>query len=101
MADQSRAVHHSKRLLRIDHESRTSARRSSISIWLVPAMISLAARVRKAIVQKNRYIVFQALTHTVDGLNPVAVRIFAKSHDETQSSEYAAAPRLTSVFLEN
>jgi hypothetical protein len=35
----------------------------------------------------NRYIVFQALTHTL-GLNPAAVRVFSKCHDARNLAEY-------------
>lgn len=36
---------------------------------------------------ENRYIVFQALTHTL-GLNPAVVRVFSKCHDVRNLAEY-------------
>ena len=36
---------------------------------------------------RKRYIVFQALTHTV-GMNPVVMRIFSKCHDLRNLAEY-------------
>ena len=49
---------------------------------------ALAALRRKGYRSENRFTVFQALPHTVDGLDPVAVRIFAKSHNERNLAEY-------------
>jgi hypothetical protein len=49
---------------------------------------ALAALRQKGYRSENRFMVFQALTHTVDGLDPVAVRIFAKSHNERNLAEY-------------
>jgi len=49
---------------------------------------ALAALRQKGYRSENRFTVFQALTHTVDGLDPVAVRIFAKSHNERNLAEY-------------
>src|SRR5712671_1626028 len=49
---------------------------------------ALAALRQKGYRSENRFTVFQVLTHTVDGLDPVAVRIFAKSHNECNLAEY-------------
>ncbi len=49
---------------------------------------ALAALRQKGYRSENRFTVFQVLTHTVDGLDPVAVRIFAKSHNERNLAEY-------------
>jgi hypothetical protein len=49
---------------------------------------ALAALRQKGYRSENRFTVFQALPHTVDGLDPVAVRIFAKSHNERNLAEY-------------
>jgi len=49
---------------------------------------ALAALRQKGYRSENRFTVFQALPHTVDGLDPVAVRIFAKSHSERNLAEY-------------
>ena len=49
---------------------------------------ALAALRQKGYRSENRYTVFQALVHTVEGLDPVAVRIFAKCHIERNLAEY-------------
>jgi hypothetical protein len=49
---------------------------------------ALAALRHKGYRSENRFTVFQALTHTVDGLDPLAVRIFAKGHSERNLAEY-------------
>lgn len=50
--------------------------------------LALAALRQKGYRSENRYAVFQALAHTIDGLDPTAVRIFAKSHNERNLAEY-------------
>jgi hypothetical protein len=50
--------------------------------------LALAALRQKGYRSENRFTVFQALPHTVDGRDPVAVRIFAKSHNEHNLAEY-------------
>ena len=49
---------------------------------------ALAALRQKGYRSENRFTVFQALAHTVDGLDPLAIRIFAKSHNERNLAEY-------------
>lgn len=49
---------------------------------------ALAALRLKGYRSENRYIVFQALAHTVEGFDPVAIRIFDKSHNERNLAEY-------------
>jgi hypothetical protein len=49
--------------------------------------LALAALRQKGYRSENRFTVFQALPHTVDGLDPVAVRIFA-NHNERNLAEY-------------
>ena len=49
---------------------------------------ALAALRQKGYRSDKRYTVFQALAHTVEGLDPVAVRIFAKCHNERNLAEY-------------
>jgi hypothetical protein len=49
---------------------------------------ALAALRLKGYRSENRFAVFQALTHTVEGLDPTAVRIFGKSHNERNLAEY-------------
>jgi hypothetical protein len=50
--------------------------------------LALAALRQKGYRSENRYTVFQALVHTVEGLDPSAVRIFAKAHNERNLAEY-------------
>jgi hypothetical protein len=50
--------------------------------------LALAALRQKGYRSENRYTVFQALAHTIEGLDPAAVRIFAKSHNERNLAEY-------------
>src|SRR5580693_10814994 len=49
---------------------------------------ALAAVRLKGYRSENRYVVFQALAHTVEGLDPAATRIFGKSHNERNLAEY-------------
>src|ERR1700759_2782437 len=49
---------------------------------------ALAALRPKGYRTENRFTVFQALAHTVDGLDPLAIRIFAKGHSERNLAEY-------------
>ena len=49
---------------------------------------ALAALRLKGYRSENRYIVFQALAHTTEGLDPTAIRIFDKSHNERNLAEY-------------
>src|SRR5271163_3488000 len=49
---------------------------------------ALAALRQNGYRSENRYTVFQALAHTVEGLDAVAVRIFAKCHNERNLAEY-------------
>ncbi len=50
--------------------------------------LALAALRQKGYRSENRYTVFQALVHTVEGLDPTAVRIFSKAHNERNLAEY-------------
>jgi hypothetical protein len=50
--------------------------------------LALAALRLKGYRSENRYVVFQALAHTVEGLDPMAIRIFAKAHNERNLAEY-------------
>jgi len=49
---------------------------------------ALAALRHKGYRSESRYAVFQSLIHTVDGIDPTAVRIFSKSHDARNLAEY-------------
>jgi hypothetical protein len=49
---------------------------------------ALAALRQKGYRAEKRFSVFQTLAHTVDGFDAVAVRIFAKSHNERNLAEY-------------
>lgn len=48
---------------------------------------ALAALRQKGYRSNNRFTVFQALIHTIDGLEPLAVRIFAKIYNERNLAE--------------
>src|ERR1700683_2806269 len=48
---------------------------------------ALAALRQHGYRSENRYVVFQALTHTV-GLNPAVMRVFSKCHDARNLAEY-------------
>src|SRR5580693_7319626 len=48
---------------------------------------ALAALRQKGYRSENRYVVFQALAHTI-GLEPAAIRIFGKCHNERNLAEY-------------
>src|SRR5580692_7921640 len=48
---------------------------------------ALAALRLKGYRSENRYVVFQALAHTIEGLDPTAIRIFDKCHNERNLAE--------------
>jgi hypothetical protein len=50
--------------------------------------LALAALRQKGYRSENRFTAFQALAHTVEGLDATAVRIFAKCHNERNLAEY-------------
>ncbi len=60
---------------------------------------ALAALRQKGYRSENRFTVFQALVHTVDGLDPTAVRIFAKSHNERNLAEYEGRTEVDEQLL--
>ena len=60
--------------------------------------LSLAALRRCGYRSSNRYIVFQALQHTL-GLEPDVWRVLAKCHEVRNLGEYWAAPGLEDTLL--
>lgn len=50
--------------------------------------LALAALRLKGYRSENRFTVFQALVHTIDGFDSTAIRIFSKSHNERNLAEY-------------
>lgn len=50
--------------------------------------LALAALRLKGYRSENRFTVFQALVHTIDGFDPTAIRIFGKCHNERNLAEY-------------
>jgi len=76
-----------KRLADSRNESLASESRFDLAYGAAHGL-ALAALRQKGYRSENRFTVFQALAHTVDGLNPTAVRIFAKSHNERNLAEY-------------
>jgi hypothetical protein len=61
--------------------------------------LALAALRQKGYRSENRYIVFQALAHTVEGLDPTAVRIFSKAHNERNLAEYEGRTEVDKQLL--
>ncbi|MFA4994526.1 MAG: hypothetical protein WC521_04395 [Bdellovibrionales bacterium] len=49
---------------------------------------ALAALRREGYRSENRFLVFQCLSHTVDGIEQADVRIFSKCHDARNLAEY-------------
>ena len=49
---------------------------------------ALAALRREGYRSENRFLVFQCLSHTVDGIEQAEVRIFSKCHDARNLAEY-------------
>jgi hypothetical protein len=60
---------------------------------------ALAALRQNGYRSENRFAVFQALAHTVQGLDPVAVRIFAKCHNERNLAEYEGRTEVDEQLL--
>jgi hypothetical protein len=60
---------------------------------------ALAALRQKGYRSENRFTAFQVLTHTVDGLDTVAIRIFAKSHNERNLAEYEGRTEVDEPLL--
>jgi hypothetical protein len=60
---------------------------------------ALAALRLKGYRSENRFSVFQALTHTVEGLDPTAIRIFGKSHNERNLAEYEGRTEVDEQLL--
>lgn len=60
---------------------------------------ALAALRQKGYRSENRFTVFQALAHTVEGLDPAAIRIFSKSHDERNLAEYEGRTEIDGQLL--
>jgi hypothetical protein len=50
--------------------------------------LALAPLRQKGYRSENRFTVFQALAHTVEGLDPPAIRIFGRAHNERNLAEY-------------
>jgi hypothetical protein len=60
---------------------------------------ALAALRLKGYRSENRYTVFQALAHTIEGLAPTAIRIFGKSHNERNLAEYEGRTEVDAQLL--
>jgi hypothetical protein len=59
---------------------------------------ALAALRQHGYRSENRYVVFQALTHTV-GLNPAVMRVFSKCHDARNLAEYQGQTEVDQQLL--
>jgi len=62
---------------------------------------ALAALRQKGYRSGSRFAVFQALAHTVEGLDPVAIRIFAKCHNERNLAEYEGRTEVDERLLKD
>jgi hypothetical protein len=62
--------------------------------------LALAALRREGYRPEHRYIVFQALTHTV-GLSPAIARVFSKAHDARNLAEYEGAIEVDEQLLKD
>lgn len=60
---------------------------------------ALAALRQKGYRSEKRFTVFQALAHTIEGLDPAAVRIFAKAHNERNLMEYEGRTEIDERLL--
>jgi hypothetical protein len=61
--------------------------------------LALAALRHKGYRSEKRFTVFQALAHTVQGLDPLAVRIFSKCHNERNLAEYEGRTEVDEQLL--
>jgi hypothetical protein len=61
--------------------------------------LALAALRLKGYRSENRFTVFQALVHTVEGLHPACVRIFSKAHNERNLAEYEGRTEVDEQLL--
>jgi len=62
--------------------------------------LALAALRQAGYRSENRYVVFQALTHTV-GLNPAVARVFSKAHDVRNLAEYEGVAEVDEQLLKD
>jgi hypothetical protein len=76
-----------KRLADAQNEDLAAESRFDLAYGAAHAF-ALAALRLKGYRSENRFTVFQALAHTVEGLDPTAIRIFSKSHNERNLAEY-------------
>lgn len=76
-----------KRLADAQNESLSAESRFDLAYGAAHGF-SLAALRLKGYRSENRYVVFQALAHTIEGFDPTAIRIFAKSHNDRNLAEY-------------
>jgi hypothetical protein len=76
-----------KRFADVKNESLSAESRFDLAYGAAHGF-ALAALRLKGYRSENRFVVFQALTHTVEGLDLTAVRIFAKCHNERNLAEY-------------
>jgi hypothetical protein len=61
---------------------------------------ALAALRREGYRSENRFLVFQCLSHTVDGIEQAEVRIFSKCHDARNLAEYEGYTEVDERLLE-
>ena len=61
---------------------------------------ALAALRQSGYRSNNRYVVFQALVHTLDGLDPTVSRVLAKCHNERNLAEYEGRTEVDEKLLD-
>ncbi len=87
-----------KRLADAGNESLSAESRFDLAYGAAHGF-ALAALRLKGYRSENRFAVFQALAHTVEGLDPTAIRIFGKSHNERNLAEYAGRTEVDERLL--
>jgi hypothetical protein len=87
-----------KRLADARNESLASESRFDLAYGAAHGF-ALAALRQKGYRSENRFTVFQALAHTVDGLDSAAIRIFSKAHNERNLAEYEGRTEVDEQLL--
>jgi hypothetical protein len=87
-----------KRLADAQNEDLTSESRFDLAYGAAHAY-ALAALRLKGYRSENRITVFNALVHTIEGLNRVALQIFSKCHNERNLMEYEGRTEIDERLL--
>jgi hypothetical protein len=89
-----------KRLADARNESLSSESRFDLAYGAAHGF-ALAALRQKGYRSENRFTVFQALAHTVEGVSPATIRIFSKAHDERNLAEYEGRTEVNEQLLKD